>query len=136
MSSRVEGLLSQLKTNPAVVVELYTALSKELYIVLVRSGSRKDLEAFEFLTYPSQGCDELPIFTSDNYPLFNQLKSQSSADSVTVDGASLFKRLIKNVIDTDKIQVAINPGWEYGIRVSRSMLLSVIAVSETTPPTE
>jgi hypothetical protein len=97
--------------------------------VFVRAGSAKELKSVEFLTYPSGGnIRELPIFTSEKYPLFDQLKSQSGAEVMPVAGLLLFKRM-REIIEDGKLELAINPGWEHGIRVNRSILLSVIAVA-------
>jgi|SRR2546430_7776517 hypothetical protein len=125
----VEQLLAKLKIDPTTIVELYPALSKENYLVFVRAGSTKELKSVEFLTYPSGGnIRELPIFTSEKYPLFDQLKSQSGAEVMPVAGLLLFKRM-REIIEDGKLELAINPGWEHGIRVNRSILLSVIAVA-------
>jgi len=124
----VELLLSQSRADPAVVVKLYPALSKQAYWVFVRTGSTGDLRTAEFLTYPSRGCYELPVFTSEKFHLFNQFKSESGAEAIHADGAALFRRL-EGVLETGKLELAINPGWEHGIRLNRTMLLSALAVS-------
>jgi SseB protein N-terminal domain len=121
--------LAKLKVDPAAIVELYPALSKEDYLVLVRPGSAKELKSLEFLTYPAGGdIRELPIFTSEKHSLFDRLKKQSGAEVMLVPGVSLFKRM-QEIVEDGKIELAINPGWEHGIRINRSILLSVIAVA-------
>jgi hypothetical protein len=128
-ATRVEQLLTRLKADPAIVVELYPALSHESYLTLVRPGSGKELASAEFLTYPSRGnVSELPIFTSEKYRLFNKLKRQSGAEVMPVAGLLLFKRM-REIVEDGETVLAINPGWEHGIRIDRSILLSVIAVS-------
>jgi hypothetical protein len=120
-----------LKADPTAVVELYPNLTKEIYSVLVRPSSGTELAVMEFLTYPSLGdVRELPAFTGDKWSLLKHLQQQSEAEIISVDGLSLFKRLL-DVVKEREVELAINPGWEYGIRLTRPMLLSAIAASRS-----
>jgi hypothetical protein len=130
-TARVEKLLSQLKTDPAAVVELYPLLTKIDYYVLVGRMRGVSLENALFLTYSSREFSELPAFTSDRYPLLEQLRRQSEAEAMLVPGLELFRQLKdRNIIAHEgDTQLAINPGWEHGIRVSRAILLSALSAN-------
>jgi hypothetical protein len=129
---RVEYLLAQIRTNPAVVTELYPLLTKIDYQVLIAPGSGSTLQTALFLTYPTPTeTRELPAFISDKYPLFNQLKREAKAEIMVVPGLALFRHL-KNenlVAEGGNTELAINPGWEHGIRVSRTILLTALAAA-------
>jgi SseB protein N-terminal domain len=128
---QIEQLLKQFKTDPSVAVELYPALSKNSYFVLIRPGSATFVDDAEFLTYSAAGnVRELPIFTSQDVPFLNQLVQQSGAKVLTVSGLPLLKRVREVIVDNTTV-LAIDPGTEYGIRLDRSMVLSAILVAAT-----
>ncbi len=126
----IEDLLTRMKDDKNVAAQLYPALSRTSFWVLVRPGTAEPLAKAAFLAYPSIGSvDELPIFTSQDFPLFTQLKTQSGSEAVLVDGLALFTRL-KDVIVEKKTELAINPGWEFGVRLTQPMVISVLAVAQ------
>jgi hypothetical protein len=124
--------LARLKENPGTAVDLYAALPRASYWVLLEPGSEAQLSSASFLSYPSKDVGELPVFTSDKLPLFFRLKEQSGAAAAQIDGVSLFKRLL-DVIESGKLELAINPGSPDGIRLTRAMLLSALAYSNGEP---
>ncbi|MGA7323306.1 MAG: hypothetical protein WBX25_02195 [Rhodomicrobium sp.] len=96
----IEELLIKLAADPTTVVELYPALVKQSYWVLLGPKKNRTPENPTFLTYPSTGnLRELPAFTSDTFPLFDQLKRQTGAGAALMDGLPLFETL-KSVIET------------------------------------
>jgi len=132
-TAHVEQLLAELKTNAVVVMELYPLLTKINYHVLVAPGTGWPLETASFLTYPiSDRMRTLPVFTSDTYPLFEQLKRDAGAEGLIVRGMQLFQHLKdKNVVaEQGDTKLAINPGWEHGILVSRAALLGVLSLAK------
>lgn len=130
MAHKLEEILMRLKTDTTAVVELYSALPQTKYWALVRPETQNDLATADFLTYQTEDSKtELPIFTSNESEAFKNLKAQSQAEPLLAEGLLLFGRL--KDIAGEQIVVAINPGTEFGIRLTKEMLLSAIALSTT-----
>jgi hypothetical protein len=130
-TERVEQLLAKLKLNPATVIELYPLLAKIEYRVLIAPTSGDSLDQMLFLTYPTaDSIRELPAFTSDSFSLLISLRQEFKSKIVQVPGRVLFEHLIeKNIVAYEGDTVlAVNPGSEYSIRLSREILKAVLAL--------
>ncbi|TAL28573.1 MAG: hypothetical protein EPN97_14475 [Alphaproteobacteria bacterium] len=69
---------------------------------------------------------ELPIFTDPKHHLVSQLSAQT-ADSMVIEaeGKSLWPRML-NIVVTGECEVAVDPGEEHGIRITREMILGMV----------
>jgi hypothetical protein len=78
----------------------------------------------EFLTYNTQdGIRELPLFTNDIF-ILNSLTKE--ALTVQVSGRPFWARLL-DIIETGVCEVAVNPGQNHGIRLTKEIILGMIA---------
>src|SRR5436190_1258652 len=116
---------------PQLPLSFTRSSRKGSYFAFVYPGSATSLESALFLTYPSGGnIRELTVFTYQEIPLFDQLKQQTGAEALAVEGLPLLKRMRDVLVDNSPV-VAISPGSEYGIRLDRSMVLNAIVAAAT-----
>jgi hypothetical protein len=128
-TAQVEHLLAQLKSNAAIVMGLYPLLTKINYHVLVAPGTGWLVETASFLTYPiSDRMHALPAFTSDTYPLFDKLKRDAGAEGLAIKGLPFLQHLKDKNVIAEHTEIAINPGWEHGILISRPILLGILSL--------
>jgi hypothetical protein len=123
-NSELLSTLKALKSDPMRVLDLYPQLHRARLFVLVQSGSEANLDAFAFLTYPTQeGIRGLPVFTSTTFILRG-----IPADAVTVgvDGPDLWKRLL-DVVDPKNSEVEVDPGQLHSIRLRWDMILGMVS---------
>ena len=117
--------LNELKTNPAVVVELYKLLFEAEYFAIVRKGTEELLNRTEFLTYETEdSVHELPLFTADTLIIQNLLNEETSV--IHIAGQPLWSRLL-DLVETGKCEVAIDPEQGYSIRLTKEMILGMIS---------
>jgi hypothetical protein len=80
-----------------------------------------------FLTYPAEDrVRELPAFTSANRTLLSQL--QHNCDGVAcleVRGEDMWPRML-DIIQTGHCEVAVDPGEQHGVRITREMILGMV----------
>ena len=116
--------LNNLRADPTVVIKLYKQLFEATFFSLVRQGTETSLDTAQFLTYnATDNVRELPLFTDEKFVL-NNLSSE--AIKIKFGGEPLWTRLL-NDIETGKCEVAINPGQPHGIRLTKEMVLGIIA---------
>lgn len=117
-------MLTGLRKDPTLVAQLYGQLFDAKYFSLVRKGTEHSLSATEFLTYNAKdGIKELPLFTADKFIISN-LPHQTMAIQL---GGRLFWTRLLDVVETGKCEVAIDPGQPHGIRLTKEMILGMIA---------
>lgn len=116
--------LKALRSDPGRAVELYEQLYRESFFALVQAGSEDDLQSHMFLNYPTvDGLRELPLFTKREFILH---RLADDALSVQISGPQLWPRLL-DIVETGKIEAALDPGQPHGIRLTREMILGMTA---------
>jgi len=115
--------MQALRSEPARAVDLYRELFEGSFIVLVQAGSEASPESMLFLTYPSTGGQQLPVFTRRDYILADM---RGDAIAVSLDGPVLWPRLLE-VIGPETCTVEVDPGQPHGIRLLRNMVLGMVA---------
>jgi hypothetical protein len=111
-----------------VLRSVYEKLHSASFWVLVRPGSEQRLSSMEFLTYDTVDQErELPIFTSPEVILSS---ISSGAIAALIAGPELWTRLLEVVGDGGP-EIAVNPGQSHGIRLTKSMMLGMIAMYGT-----
>jgi hypothetical protein len=123
MQDELVRTLQGLRSDPSLVVSLYEQLAKATLLTLVRSGTDHNVAAMEFLTYPSSGMRELPLFTQHNFVL---TLDAPGAVLIEVQGQLLWPRLL-DVVKTSECEAAVDPGQTHGVRLNREMILGVVA---------
>lgn len=124
MKDSLIDILEGLRQDPTLVVELYKKLFDSSYFTLVRPGTETSIEEMEFLTYDTQDdIRELPLFTND---LFILKGLTQEALTIQVSGQPFWARLL-DIIETGVCEVAVNPGQKHGIRLTKEMILGMIA---------
>lgn len=128
-ATAVEQLLTRLRRDPTAVIELYPALLKISYWVLISPHSSDSLAEAQFLTYPCPDrIFELPAFTAADNPILIRLKRDTGAEVICFAAIPFLERM-KDIVETGKTELAINPGTEHGIRINRAILLGLLAGS-------
>ena len=116
--------LRALKSDPGRAVELYQQLYRETFFAVVQAESEKDLDSYLFLNYPTaDGLRELPLFTKPEFVLPGM---PDEASVVQINGPELWPRLL-DIVETRKIEAAVDPGQPHGIRLTREMILGMTA---------
>lgn len=124
MTTSLIDTLNGLRADPTLVIQLYSQLFEEAYYALVCPGTEKDLDKMEFLTYETQDkIIELPLFTSEQF-IIDTLTQDAVV--IQVRGQLFWKRLL-DIIETGKCEVAINPLQTHSIRLTKEMILGMIA---------
>jgi len=124
MIDELLNILRALKSDPGRAVELYEQLYRESFFALVQSGSETDLQRHLFLNYPTtDGLRELPLFTKHEFVLPGM---PDEALLVQINGPELWPRLL-DIVETRKIEAAVDPGQPHGIRLTREMILGMTA---------
>jgi hypothetical protein len=124
----VEALLERLPWDSSVVVELYPALLDIGYWLLVHPDF-PNLQTAYFLTYEAaDGVKEIPAFTDGSTPLMARMNAETGWAVLYVDGRPLFERMLE-IVETGKVELAINPGNPFGVRLNREILLSLKAIA-------
>lgn len=126
MNEDLLGTLRRLRADPSLAVGLSRLLFEARFWILVEDPS-EDIGAMAFLTYPTEGgVRELPAFTSASRTLLRQLRdSCEGAASVEVRGEDLWPRML-DIIRTGDCEVAVDPGEEHGVRITREMILGMV----------
>ena len=126
MNDKLIDTLRGFRSDPSLVVELYSLLFHGQYWALVADAT-VPLESMAFLTYPSSGdVRELPIFTSPAPTLSAELQSATPRPQwIHVQGEALWVRMLDVTADSN-IQVAVDPGEAHGIRLRRDMMLGMV----------
>ena len=116
-SQQVEDLLARLRSDPAVVVDLYEAPPNANLNLLVQPDD-VELANAPFLNHPAtDGVAELPVFTSENQPLLDSLRVSNDCGILCAEGRAVFRRML-DVVETGALELALNPGIN-GIRIDR-----------------
>ena len=123
MNDSLVETMQALRSEPARAVDLYRELFEGSFIVLVQAGSEASPESMLFLTYPSTGGQQLPVFTRRDYILADM---RGDAIAVSLDGPVLWPRLLE-VIGPETCTVEVDPGQPHGIRLLRNMVLGMVA---------
>jgi hypothetical protein len=121
--------LHGLRQDRTLAIVLYEQLFKGRFWALIQKPV-VSLEKMFFLNYPTPDDKrELPIFTADNRKLLLQLTSQFP-DSVVVgtEGGNLWPRLLDVVSNVTNCDVAVDAGEQYGIRMTKEMILGMISI--------
>jgi len=129
MNESVILVLKNLQKDSSYVVQLYEELYKAKFLTLARPGSEKDLESMEFLTYPTADkISELPIFTSKEF-LIDFSSVQPLA--IELEGDKLWSKLLE-IVETGNLEIAVDPGQNHGIRLTKEMILGMISMYAKT----
>jgi hypothetical protein len=124
MIDQLLDTLRALKSNPGRAVELYEQLYRESFFALIQAGSETNLQSYLFLNYPTDdGLRELPLFTKPEFVLPGM---PDEALLVQIQGPQLWARLL-DIVETHEIEAAVDPGQAHGIRLTREMILGMIA---------
>jgi len=124
MIDELLNTLRALKSDPGRAVVLYEQLYKEPFFALVESGSEAHLQSHLFLNYPTaDGLRELPLFTKREFVLTGM---PDEALLVQINGPDLWFRLL-DIVETRKLEAAVDPGQPHGIRLTREMILGMTA---------
>jgi len=124
MIDELLNTLRALKSDPGRAVELYEQLYRESFFALVLAGSVGNLQSYLFLNYPTvDGLQELPLFTKREFVLPGM---PDEALLVQIKGPDLWRRLL-DVVETRKLEAAVDPGQPHGIRLTREMILGMTA---------
>ena len=124
MAATLLQSLTALPSDPRQVLDLYSQLYAASFLVPVQTGSEADLLTARFLTYATNdGVRELPIFTAERFLLKDLV-----ADAVFAHAAGdlLWPRMLDIVVD-DECQVAVDPLQSHSIRLTRAMILGMVA---------
>jgi hypothetical protein len=126
MNEQILDTLRNLRANPARAVELYQQLFDARFWALV-SDADVALDEMFFLNYPTEdGIQELPIFTAPDRRLIGSFATATlPPTAVEVAGRALWRRLLL-VMEHGHMQVAVDPGEGYGIRLTRTMILGMV----------
>ncbi|MFO0828315.1 MAG: SseB family protein [Phycisphaerales bacterium] len=114
--------LQALRADPSRVLQLYEQLFHANLFGVTQVGAA--LESANFLTYPTaDGVGALPLFTQRRF-----IPSGLPADALVTlaPGAVLWRRLLEVICD-DGCVAAIDPGQPHGIRLTRAMILGMVA---------
>lgn len=98
---------------------LYEKLYRGRFLALVADPAL-ELTFMMFLTYPTP--DGVRDFTGGSSQLLAQLVTDASAATIELDGASLWRRML-DIAQTGECEVAIDPGEQHGIRLTREMIV-------------
>ena len=124
MIDELLNTLRALKSDPGRAVDLYEQLYRESFFALVQSGSEANLQSYLFLNYPTaDGLRELPLFTKREFVLPGM---PDEALLVQIDGPDLWRRML-DIVETRKLEAAVDPGQPHGIRLTREMILGMTA---------
>src|SRR5947208_2075606 len=125
MNDDLVANLQALRRDPAVVVNLYKQLFNARLVALVTDPT-VPLKSLSFLTYPTpDGIRELPVFTSGERTILSRLEADGGARRVELDGTGFWLRML-DVVRTGECEVAVDAGEEYGIRITREILLGMV----------
>ena len=114
--------LTSLRADPGRVVDLYQQLYQESFFALVQAGSEDSLQSHLFLNYPAVGeIRELPVFTKREFVLPDL---PDDALLIQIAGPQLWVRLL-DIVETGKIEAAVDPGQPHGIRLTREMIFGM-----------
>jgi hypothetical protein len=120
------GALEHLRDDPSAALALYEQLYEARLFALVSDGMTT-VPDIMFITYPSlDGVRELPVFTSDRVPLLSKLQQESGATPIAIDGPILWRRLL-DIVQTGECEIAVDANEDYGIRLNREMVLSMVS---------
>ncbi len=127
-NANVKRLLEARLLDYTVIPELYDVMKFGSYYAFVQPGTETDLSTAAFLTYTSDTCDELPLFTSSKLPLMQEFLNKYDIQPINVPACPLFKRLKDIVTEEGNIQVALNPQTPGGIRIDRPLLIGLLSI--------
>lgn len=117
-------ILKGLQSDPTLAIALYKELFENSFFALVRRDTEDSIETMEFVIYPTEdNLRELPLFTHENFIFRSYPKD---AVKVRVFGEALWGKLL-TIVETGICEAAINPGQTHGIRLTREMILGMIA---------
>lgn len=126
MNEALIGALEHLRDDPSAALAAYEQLYKARLFALVSDGMTT-LPEMMFLSYPTlDGVREVPVFTSEGDPLMSKLQQESGATPIAIDGSTLWRRLL-DIVQTGECEIAIDADEDYGIRLNREMVLSMVS---------
>ncbi|MGB9074810.1 MAG: hypothetical protein WCC22_19390 [Terriglobales bacterium] len=127
MNNALIETLKGLKRNPALAVILYKQLFMGRFWAIAQK-STDNLENIRFLTYPSaNNVRELPVFIDPKRHLLTEMSSQlGDSMIIEVEGKSLWPRML-DIAKTGECEIAVDPGEEHGIRLTREMILGMVS---------
>jgi len=123
MNAALLETLRALRSEPSRAIDLYRELYEGSFIVLFQAGTEGNPASMLFLTYPSDGVQELPVFTRREYLLTGML---SDSIPVPIEGPALWPRLLE-IIGPETCGVEVDPCQPHGIRLRRDMVLGMVA---------
>ena len=127
MNQQLVDKLKELLKDPTIALEIYEQLFNADLIALV-FDPKATHDRLSFLTYETtDGLCGLPVFTSNQTVLLSSLEAESTAKRLTLNGHQLWPILLKQAEDIN-CQIEIDAGEDYGIRLSKEMLLGMIAM--------
>jgi hypothetical protein len=134
MNEQLLETLRGFRQDLGLVVVLYQQLFEGRFWVLAQRPAEQ-LETMLFLNYPAQGgVRELPVFTARDRGLLTKFTAEvPDCMMVEIEGARLWPRLL-DIVRTRELEAAVDPGEQYGIRLTREMILGMISQYETAQP--
>ncbi|HTS17784.1 MAG TPA: SseB family protein [Verrucomicrobiae bacterium] len=134
MNEELLRTLRGLPKDPTLAVILYKQLFEGRYWALVQKPGG-DLARMLFLTYPTRdGLRELPVFTAQDRRLLSKFSTEEpGAMTAELEGRSMWPRML-DIVKTRECEVAVDPTEQYGIRLTREMILAMISMYGTAKP--
>ena len=126
MNGGLSETLRGLRKDPALAAILYEQLFAGRFWAMV-ANSDVPIESLFFLTYASSGgVSELPIFTKRASPVAERLAAgPTNPMFIELSGESLWPRML-DIVRTGQVEVAVDPGEEHGIRLTREAILGMV----------
>jgi hypothetical protein len=125
MNETLIQTLKNLRKDPTQVKVLYEQLYHSRFLALVRPGTEGQLHTLEFVTYSTEDrISELPIFTCDAFVLD---LAPTQVTLVELSGKELWPTLL-DIVNTGRIEAAVDPGQKHGIRLTKEMILGMISM--------
>ena len=125
MNERLIATLESLMSNPALAAQLYEHLfNASFWTIAWRSGA--DARGYVGCQ-KADGTWEIPVFTQPNRSLLRRLTADiPAAECVGVDGQTMWRQLLEEYMNDSKTQVAVDPGEEHGVLLTRVMILGMV----------
>jgi hypothetical protein len=124
LNDQLVSTLIAMRTDVSVVARLYELLYKAIFVAIVESGTEETLDTMSFLICDIyDGTRELPLFTSKD--IAAEFPRIGESTLVDIPGSRLWPRLL-DVLPDDSCQASVDPTREYGIRLTRAMVLGMI----------
>lgn len=124
MSETLTRTLQDLITDKTVVVRLYEEIFVSRFFTLIKTGPNDRWDKVSFLAYETTDkISAIPLFTDESF-IFGSYPD--TATKVEIWGQPLWEKLL-TIVETGKCEIEIDPGQPHGIRLTKEILLGMIA---------